>query len=312
MKFEYNCNINDLTCKDFFTLIFVIVDDIYKKVVPESVKNRRNIDKLKISDSKIITIAICGEMLGCDSEKSWFSFVKKNNYDLFLNLCDRTRFNRLRRKLLQTVNLIFINLISEFLENDIKNIFIADSFPLEVCKFGRAKFCKSFHEDNASYGKCPSKKQTYFGYKISVLVTASGFVKNFYVTPANVDDRSALLDMIDDSQESSIIIADKGYAGQKIEEELKEKGHILLALQKKKSKQEFDTEMRQLIFKIRRRIETTFSQLTCQFNIETVLAKVINGLHTRLITKFLAFNLCLFINKLFGIKNITRIKQLVF
>ena len=83
MKFEYNCNINDLTCKDFFTLIFVIVDDIYKKVVPESVKNRRNIDKLKISDSEIITIAICGEMLGCDSEKSWFSFVKKNHYDLF-------------------------------------------------------------------------------------------------------------------------------------------------------------------------------------------------------------------------------------
>lgn len=77
MKFEYNCNINDLTCKDFFTLIFVIVDDIYKKVVPESVKNRRNIDKLKISDSEIITIAICGEMLGYDSEKSWFSFVKK-------------------------------------------------------------------------------------------------------------------------------------------------------------------------------------------------------------------------------------------
>lgn len=39
--------------------------------------------------------------------------------------------------------------------------------------------------------------------------------------------------MVDDFQESSIIIADKGYAGQKIEEELKAKGHVLLALQKK-------------------------------------------------------------------------------
>ena len=312
MKFKYDCNINDLNCKDFITLIFVIVDDIYKKVVPESVKNRRNRDKLKTSDFEIITIAICGEIIGCDCENSWFSFIKKNHTDLFPNLCHRTRFNRLRRALLQTINLIFTHLVSEFLENEINNICIADSFPLEVCKFGRAKYCKSFREDDARYGICPSKKETYFGFKINVLATDSGFIKNFYVTPANVDDRVGLLDMLEDSEQSSIIIADKGYSGKKIEEELKEKGHILLALQKKNTKQQFDEKTRQLIFKIRRRIETTFSQLTCQFNAEKVYAKIKNGLYTRLITKFLAFNLCLFINKLFGIKNIARIKQLVF
>lgn len=31
-------------------------------------------------------------------------------------------------------------------------ILIADSFPLEVCKFGRAHFCKAFKFEVATYG----------------------------------------------------------------------------------------------------------------------------------------------------------------
>ena len=37
------------------------------------------------------------------------------------------------------------------------------SFSLPACKFGRACYCHSFREDGANYGRCPSKKETYFG-----------------------------------------------------------------------------------------------------------------------------------------------------
>ena len=37
----------------------------------------------KLSDSEIITISICGELIGVDSENAWFSFVKKNYHHLF-------------------------------------------------------------------------------------------------------------------------------------------------------------------------------------------------------------------------------------
>ncbi len=36
--------------------------------------------------------------------------------------------------------------------------FVIDSFPLPVCKFGRARYCRSFHTDGMNYGKCHSKK----------------------------------------------------------------------------------------------------------------------------------------------------------
>nr|WP_170272330.1 hypothetical protein [Clostridium tarantellae] len=34
-----------------------------------------------------------------DSEKAWFSFVKKNFKELFPNIEDRSRFNRTKRNL---------------------------------------------------------------------------------------------------------------------------------------------------------------------------------------------------------------------
>ena len=54
----------------------------------------------------IITISLCGELLGVDSENAWFSFVKKNYRHLFPQLCSRSRFNRTKRALMQTTELL--------------------------------------------------------------------------------------------------------------------------------------------------------------------------------------------------------------
>ncbi|MDU1404073.1 MAG: IS982 family transposase, partial [Clostridium sp.] len=83
--------------KDFFTVVFVLIDDVYNEIIPCEIKNRRNISDSKLSDSEIISISIVGEAITVDSEKAWFYFVKKNFKDLFPNICDRTRFNRTKR-----------------------------------------------------------------------------------------------------------------------------------------------------------------------------------------------------------------------
>lgn len=51
--------INDL--KDFFTVVFVLINDVYNEIIPVSIKNRRNISDSKLSDSEIISISIVGE-----------------------------------------------------------------------------------------------------------------------------------------------------------------------------------------------------------------------------------------------------------
>ncbi len=202
--------------KDFVTVAYVIIDDIYQKVTPTYIKNRCNINDSILSDSEIITISIVGELLTIDSENAWFSFCKKNMKDLFPKFCDRSRFNRTRRNL------------------------------------------------------------------------------------------HAVIEEIRKELSSLTELAEQPYR-------VSEKGIELLPVQKNNSKVQFPKAIRQLIFKLRRRIETTASQLTQQLNIEQVLAKSFWGLQVRIKTKLLAYNLCYYINKLIGRDiNISRIKHLVF
>ena len=39
------------------------------------------------------------------------------------------------------------------------------------------------------------KKQTYFGFKFHALTTIDGFLTDYVITPANIDDREAVWDL---------------------------------------------------------------------------------------------------------------------
>ena len=94
LKFQDDYTTLIATFEDFILLVYTIIDDLYQQFVPASVSQRRNVDAAKMSDSEIITLSICGELIGMDSENAWYSFVKRNYRHLFPMLCCRTRFNR--------------------------------------------------------------------------------------------------------------------------------------------------------------------------------------------------------------------------
>ena len=311
LKFQTNYTTTIQNFEDFILVVFVLIDDLYQTYAPVSVTQRRNVEQAKLSDSEIITISICGELFGIDSEKAWFSFVKKNYKHLFPKLGSRSRFNRTRRALLPITELLREKLLSEC-SIPYSQYFIIDSFPLKVCQFGRAHFCKTFRWDGANYGKCPSKKETYFGYKVHAMITLEGFITAFEITPASVDDREGLRDLTD-GLSNITILGDKGYVGEHLLEEQKEQGICLMSLKRSNSKRNWPNSIKQLIFRLRRRVETVFSQLSEQLNTERVLAKSFQGLCTRLVNKILAHNLCMIMQLLFGnTLELGQIKQLIF
>lgn len=133
--------IDDL--KDFITVTYVIIDDIYQRITPTHIKERKNINNSILSDSEIITISIVGKLLTIDSEKTWIGFCKKNLTDLFPRFSHRTRFNRTRRGLHAIIEEIRKEITSMLGLTD--NCYrIIDSIPIPVCKFGRARFHKTF------------------------------------------------------------------------------------------------------------------------------------------------------------------------
>ena len=193
---------------------------------------------------------------------------------------------------------------------DYDNIRVIDSMPIPVCEFGRAHFSKCF-KGEASYGRCPSKKQTYFRFKFHELTTIDGFLTDYVITPANIDDRNVVWDLC---EKYNSIISDKGYVNKRLTPELKLKKDInLLFLKRENSKENYQKEIRQLIFKVRRRIEASFSQLTEQLNLNKVKSKSMLGFITRTSIKVLSHNISFLINKLMG-KNdsLSKIKELVF
>ena len=296
---------------DLFTNVFVIIDDIYNEIIPMSISNRRNINDSKLSDSEIITISIVGELLTIDSEKALFSLLKREYKNLFPKLGDRTRFNRTKRNLHWVISKIR-DYISSFMQSYSNNIRIVDSMPIPVCEFGRAHFSKCF-KGEASYGRCPSKKQTYFGFKFHALTTVDGFLTDYVITPANVDDRNAVWDLCE-KYKSISIIGDKGYVNKRLTLELKiQKDINLLFLKRGNSEDNYPKDIKQLIFKARRRIETSFSQLTEQLNLNKVKSKSMLGFITRTSIKVLAHNTSFLINKLMGNDDyMAKIKRLVF
>ena len=305
LKFQNNNTTLIATFEDFILTVYVVIDDLYHQFAPPEVISRRHVLDAKLSDPEIITISICGELAGIDSENAWFSFVKKNYRYLFPNLCSRSRFNRTRRALLQTTELLRQKLISAF-PIPVSQYFVIDSFPLAVCKFGRARYCRSFRGYGADYGKCPSKKETYLGYKVHAMITLEGYITTFEITPASTDDREGLRDMVD-GQSGLVILGDN------LTKEMSDQEICLMALKRSNSKTNWPKPVRQLIFQLRRRVETVFSQLSEQLHAERVLAKSFQGLCTRLANKILAYNLCLALNSIFHETcELGRIKQLIF
>lgn len=294
LKFHDNYSTTPSNLEDLFTAVFVIIDDLYQKYAPAQVKARKNVSKSAISDSEIITIALVGEMLGVNSENAWHSFVKKNFLYLFPSLCSRSRFHRRRNCLHQTTDCIRAGLAHEC-GVELYEHYIVDSFPLPVCKFGRARYCRSFRAEGATYGKCPSKKETYLGFKVHVLTTIDGFITNYVIGKASEDDREGLYYLVENIT-GITVIGDKGYTGEFLRESMAEQGITLLAMKPSHYKNQWPESFRQLVFKLRRKIETVFSQLCEQMHSEQVLSKSFWGLCTRMSDKILAYNLSMVLN----------------
>ena len=126
--------------------------------------------------------------------------------------------------------------------------FVIDSFPLPVCKFGRARYCRSFRENGANYGKCPSKKEAYFGFKVHALITLEGYITVFEITPASVDDREGLRDFAE-NRLRLVIFGDKSYTGETLFDDMHTKGICLMSLKPSNYKTNWPRKIRQLIFR---------------------------------------------------------------
>lgn len=273
--------------------------DICKRHSENLVNSLGNVPRVgvvpRFSDLEVIALSLASEALGIDSENCLFHRLSRCK-DEIPNLISRRQYND-RRKLTAGLCEEIRKRIADEIDGG-EDCFIVDSKPIEVCRPARSKCCAMVRGDinrATAYVYCASQRRHYYGYKLHGLTGMSGVFHSYDITAANVHDINYLNDIKLEYHDCGIV-GDKGYLSAEVQLDLFESANIRLnthARSNQKNAKPFPTIFR----KVRKRIETNFSQLCDQFLFIRNYAKNVDGLFTRIIGKISAFTVLQYINK---------------
>jgi hypothetical protein len=295
---------------DFCLWTYVVVDDIWRAIAPYF---RRPGPAPVCSDSELLSLALIGECRGWDMETELLSHWRAHA-ELFPVLPSQSRFNRRRRQLTEAFNLIR-RVIVEALGVAEDHQGVLDSLPVPVIGFHLvpgSSAASTWRAAGASFGRVPTKKQTIFGYRLHLLVSLGGIIRDFELAPAHASDLSVGTELLAEHTDLAVV-GDKGYVSAPVAAELWARNRIrLLVLPRRNQKQQVSPALRRLLNSARQIIETVNGQLVEQFHLQITHAHTFAGLCARLQTKLAAHTLCVYLNRLLGNPDYLQIKSLAF
>lgn len=279
----------------------IILKELTK--ICSDIPTSRKIRKPKLSDLELTALNLTAEYMSINSELQLFRFLSDTYLDLKI---ERSVYNKRKRRLFGYTEKIRKCLSKKF--HDFTDVFIVDSTPVSICKFSRAnrsKIC-STPQIKPNFGYCAAQKTRYFGYKLHAVCDKNGVFHSFDFTPANVHDVNYLKDIKHD-YENCLFIGDRGYISKKYQLDLFTESNIILSVPMRKNQYDF-VKYSYTKSKIRKRIETNFSQLCGQFLMNVNLAKTFQGLATRVLSKITSFTLIQYLNFFVFKRSMNKIK----
>lgn len=181
------------------------------------------------------------------------------------NKLDKSGFTRQLHALTDTLLALFAICGQVLKELHIEARYVIDSFPVAVCHNTRIPRCKLL-TGKAYHGRCASKRSWFYGFKVQVITTSDGLPVEFYIHAGAEADVTGLRAMATDLPEGSVLYTDAGYTDYVSEDLFEEAtGNAQQTARKKNSKRPHHPAQNYLIQHFRKRIETTFSQLTARF-----------------------------------------------
>jgi hypothetical protein len=278
--------------EEFIIAVFCCVDDWLKEITQERAIRAKGCAPA-LADSEVITMEVVAEYLGMDTDKAIWQYFSRHWQFLFPALGSRSAFVRQAANLWQYKGLLQQRL-AVALGGWSDDIHLIDGLPIPLCGFTRAPRCRSF-KGSAAYGYCAAKKQTYYGFHGHLLVSASGVISGFSLTPANGSEREALWDLVEPIR--GLLIGDKGYLSATLQQELSHVGiRLETAVRSNMSEHRSPADLK-LLTRVRRLVETVIGQLVERFHIEKVWSRDLWHLTSRINRKLLAHTVCRWLNR---------------
>jgi Transposase DDE domain len=278
--------------EEFIIAVFCCVDDLLKEITKEEPIQRKGF-KPALADSEVLTMEIVAEYQGIDAEQAMWKYFRRHWLMLFPKLSSRSNFVRQAANLWQYKGLLQQRLATQ-LQAFTAPVHLVDGIPIPLCCFSRAPRCRSF-QGVADYGYCAAKKQTYYGFHGHLLISGTGVITGFTLTPANGNEREALWEISDSV--TGLVIGDKGYLSTSLQQELLTQDILLETSLRSNMTDPRPPAFVKLLIHTRRLIETVIGQLVSRFSFEKVWARDLWHLTSRLNRKLLAHTVCLWLNR---------------
>ena len=233
--------------------IYVFIDDLLKKLNHNEPQNRN------MSDAEIITTVLVSAIYFSGHHEKAMSFMESTG--LITHMLSKSRFNRRLHQVRELIVDLFFQLSGLIKELNITSEYTIDSFPISTCDNIRIANSKLI-QGEIYRGKKISMRRYFYGYNVHLLCTADGIPVEYTFLPGSAHDSNALKQIPFFLPPGSKVYADAAYTNYVIEDMLKDaQGIELLAKRTSRLKRQHEPYVDYIISTMRKRIETTFSEI---------------------------------------------------
>lgn len=283
----------DMPVDAFLTALYTIVDDWYQAEAPKLLAGKVG-SKPEFSDSEVLTLSLAQHWLGFTSERCWLRFVRKNYLPLFPRLLHQSEFNRRARNLCFVLN-AFGRWLTQQSGAHAAAYYLVDGTPIHV-RHWRRYGPRSLMLPGAGLGFCAAKKETFYGYRLVVLVTLDGRLLDWVLLPGGADERDGLDELLEHYRGLKIF-ADKGFLDQDRQANWHERyGHCVWTPKRTNQRHQNPRAWDALSRRLRQRVETWNDQAKDFFGLERPGVKTFWGLRSRIIAKLTGLTLAGWLN----------------
>jgi hypothetical protein len=280
--------------EEFIIAVFVTIDAHLEALLKRYPPRSRGFAP-GLSDSEVLTLEIVGEFLGYHSDTGIWRYFRRHWSAWFPALGERSTFTRQAAHLWRYKQLLHQHLLQELAAQQ-GDLYRVDGFPMPVCGFKRAPQAKVF-KGLASFGSSATKLGTFYGFRGHLLINAQGVILGLEVTPAHVDERDVVPELVVGLQ--GLLLGDKGYIRSSLTTELKEQKLTLLT-PLRKNMDNYTPLFNRTVSRHRQLVETVIGHLCHWFDIERILARDLWHLTSRLARKILAHTVIICLNRSYG------------
>lgn len=238
--------------------IYCFFDDFLKKIGHKEDKQR------KMNDAEIMLIGFIATKNYCGNYEKALQYAKESKLCSFV--LEKSRFNRRLHAIEDLIHHIFLCVGDTFKDFNTSMEYVMDSFPVGLCHNVRIARNNLLPYDKAYHGKCVSKREYFYGFKIQVIATINGCPVEFAIVPGSWNDSRGVKALSINLPEGSRNIADSGYTDYEMEDLMMDCDNILMDIIRKSNSKRKEPIYRSYYKNVMRKvIENTFSQITAWF-----------------------------------------------